>query len=457
MSKPKKNWLQRALGRGSKPRVGAVIDTLPWDDLEALIGVDGLLFVRQTLVGRSEVIAPEFTAYARQIFRANPIVFACVARRMGLFSQASFKWRARRGGMPGKLFGTNALAPLEKPWPGASTSDLLALAELYVSIGGNFFATRRAQNRIRVMRPDWVGIVLGSESDKDVVAGDLDAEVIGYMYANGGPYSGKEPIALLPENVCHYMPMPDPEAPWRGMSWMSAIVEDVRADKQATTHKLKYWEGGANPNMIVKPDIEDPAEWDAWVARFRSEHEGVANRYKTLFLAMGVDAQVVGSNLQEADFSKVQGAGEVRICADAQVPPSIAGVSEGLQGSALNAGNFEASWRQFANGWARPAWKQISGALERIVDVPDKSQLWYDDHDIPALQEDVKKIAETMREQAGALRSLVDGGWTPESDVAALMSEDLSLLEHTGKTSVQLYPGGEASPNGTPKELAPAP
>lgn len=449
MSKTKRTgFLSRLRGGNSRQRVGASIDALPWQDVIDLVGQDGILFLRQTLIGRSEAVAPDFVGYARQLFRANPIIFACVLRRMGIFRQASFRFQQVRNGAPGKFFGTTALAPLEKPWPGGTTSDLLAINELHVSIGGNAFTARRANGRLRVLRPDWTAIVLGSEEAEEadaeaVIAGDLDAEVIGYMYQSGGPHSGREPVALLPENVAHYMLIPDPECPWRGMSWMHAIVEEARADRQATTHKLKFWEQGATPNMIVRPNISDPDEWDKWVTRFRSEHEGVANRYKTLFLAGGVDAEVVGKNLQEADLTKVQGAGEVRICADAEVPPSIAGVSEGLQGSALNAGNFEASWRQFANGWARPAWQNVAGSFERLIDVPERSRLWYDDHDIPALQEDVKKIAETLREQAGAINTLITAGYEPDSIVEAVLSEDLSRLVHSGKTSVQLYPDGQ--------------
>jgi hypothetical protein len=183
------------------------------------------------------------------------------------------------------------------------------------------------------------------------------------------------------------------------------------------------------------------------VERFKREHTGVANRFKTLFLASGVDATVVGSNLEQMDFTKTQGAGEVRIAAAAMVPAAIAGLSEGLAGSSLNAGNLSETWRQFANGWARPAWRDLCGSLQRIVNVPVGSELVIDDREIPALQEDAKKAAETRREEAATIQSLIQAGFTPVSVVDAVTSGDLTRLEHSGLVSVQLLPPG-SDPNG---------
>lgn len=433
--------------REERMQTGAIIDSTPWADLDSL----GLSYLfQQTLLGtREELVAPEFLAYARQIFKANPIIYACVANRMALFSEATFKYhRFTDEGRPGKLFGDRSLLPLEEPWRGATTSSLLTLAELYVSLGGNFFAARRAGGRIRVMRPDWVAIVLGSDSDDDVEAGDLDAEVIGYMFQPGGPGSGREPVALLPEEVMHFMPEPDPEAPWRGMSWITSVVEDALADRKGTEHKRAFWENGATPNMIVKPAIDDPDDWDKWVTKFRREHEGVANRFKTLFLASGVDADVVGKAFSDTDFAKVQSVGEVRICAASLVPPTVVAVSESLGGSSLNAGNYAAAFEHWARIWARPSWRKFAGAAASVIDVPAGAKLTYDDRDIPALQEDAKKISETQREQSATAAALITAGFDPESVVEFLISDDPAVLRHSGLVSVQLLPPGTENGNG---------
>lgn len=436
------DWLRERNGTSPAVETGAMIDRLPWHDVEdwmvAPSGVMHPLF-QQTMVLGHETIAPTFSGYARQLYRANPIAFACVANRMFLFRQVKLKYRTFRG----KIIGDTQLSLFEHPWPGGSTSSLLALAELYASIGGNaFFALRedRAGRRLMPMRPDWTAIVLGSDTDDDVGPGDIDAEKIGFIYQEGGPGSGKEPLTLLPEQVAHYMPLPDPEVPWRGMSWLTPVIEEVRADQLATAHEERYWEGGGTPNMVIRPEIQDPEDWEKWVELFKSQHEGVANKFKHLYLQMGIDAKPLGSNLEESAFVEVQSAGEVRICAGSMVPPAIVSVNKGLQGSALNAGNFEAAWRQFANGWAHPSWQDFVGCVAHLVTPPSDAELWYDTSGIPALQEDIQKLAEAQNKKAATINTLVMAGFDPDSCVDAVEANDFTVLAHTGLTPVQLLP-----------------
>jgi ketopantoate hydroxymethyltransferase len=97
----------------------------------------------------------------------------------------------------------------------------------------------------------------------------------------------------------------------------------------------------------------------------------------------------------------------------------------------------------------RPLWRNIAGSLAQVVDVPDDAELWYDDRDIPFLQEDVKDAADIVASQAQAIRTLTDGGYQAESVVAAVVANDLRLLEHSGMLPVQVRPPGEGSTNGS--------
>src|SRR5690606_23244535 len=105
--------------------------------------------------------------------------------------------------------------------PGATTGDLLSRAIQDVDLAGNAFFAKRAGGRIRRLRPDWVTIVLGNESDADADSFDIDSEVIGYIYHPGGRYSDHDPVNLLREQVAHFAPIPDPLAGYRGMSWLT--------------------------------------------------------------------------------------------------------------------------------------------------------------------------------------------------------------------------------------------
>jgi phage portal protein BeeE len=247
------------------------------------------------------------------------------------------------------------------------------------------------------------------------------------------------------------------------MSFLSAIVREVESDSMMTEHKTKFMEAGATPNLIVRfPDGITQGNFDAAVETIRRDHEGARNAYKTLFLAGGADAKAVGVDMQQFDFRAIQGAGETRVAAALRIPPVIVGLSEGLQGSSLNAGNYQAARRMFADGTLRPLWREAAGALERIIRVPTNAELFYDERDVAFLKEDLKDIAEVQQMQAAAAKSFIDGGWEPDAIIQALAADDISRLvkNHTGLTSIQLQADQQnmnGSTNGsgtvTPKQL----
>ena len=156
----------------------------------------------------------------------------------------------------------------------------------------------------------------------------------------------------------------------------------------------------------------------------------------------GADVTLVGANLQQLDFRSTQGAGETRIAAASGMHPVILGLSEGLSGSSLNQGNFSAARRLTSDKTMRPLWRSASGALTTAVAVPSDARLWIDDRDIAFLREDRKDLAEIQSAEADTIRTLVDGGWGPDSVKAAVAAQDWSLLVHTGMTSVQLQSPG---------------
>jgi phage portal protein BeeE len=411
------------------------------DTFWPFVNVGGLTYplygLQQTLQGTTEEIGGDLVGLTGA-YRSNGVVFTCLNVRASLFAEARFMFRQLRSGTPGELFSTPELDVLRNPWPGGTTGDLLARMIQFNDLAGNAFAVRRP-GRIRVPRPDWMTIILGSERDPDVEAGDLDAEIVGYLYHPGGHYSGRQPVPLLPNEVAPFAPTPDPLASYRGISWLQTLLREIEADSAATAHKLQFFRNGATPNMVVSldPAITGQAFRD-WIELFEKKHAGVANAYKTLYLGAGAKAEVVGADLRQLDFKVTQGAGESRIAAAAGVPPVVAGFSEGLQGSSLNAGNFASSMRRFADLTMRPLWRNVAGSLARIVAVPADAELWYDDRTIPALKDDVMDYAEVQAKQAAAIRQYIDAGFDPATVVDAVNAGDLKRLRHSGLYSVQL-------------------
>lgn len=386
---------------------------------------------------KQETISPAFPSLTALAYKSNGIVFSCMGVRMRVGSEIRFQFRQVRDGKPGNLFGNRDLTPLERPWAGGTTGDLVARAIQYGDIAGNAFMVP-SRGGISHLRPDWVTIIAGSMNDPDVNVWDPEAEVLGYGYKPGGAGSGRDPIFYLAEDVAHFAPIPDPDARYRGMSWLTPIIRDVMADKAMTEHKLAFMEHGATPNLVIKLDVPDIDVYSQWIEKLSEEHAGAFNAYKTLYLGAGADATVVGTDLRKIDYKIVQAGGETRIASAAGVPPIIAGLSEGL--AAATYSNYGQARRAFSDATMRPLWRNLAGSLAPIIRVPGDAELWYDASDVAFLQEDESDAADILSTQADSIRTFVDAGFLPASAVDAVTSGDLSRLEHSGLFSVQLQP-----------------
>jgi len=372
-------------------------------------------------------------------------VASLIMARVQAFSQIRFQWTRFSGAVPGDLFGTEDLAVLERPWPNGHTAHLLARMEVDNCIGGNSYTVRPRRNRLARLRPDLVTICLGSEYDMESPADSPDVEIAGYAYF---PRSGK-PEWFWPWEVAHYAPMPDPNFQFLGMSWLTPLLREVQADALMTEHKYRYFANASTPNLAVKFDPSIPIEMvKAFKGLMENEHRGAFNSWKNLYLGGGADVTVIGAQLKDLDYAVTQGHGEARLAAAAGVPASWVGFSEGLQGSSLNAGNFKAQRRRFSDGTMQWLWMNAAHALEAVVPPADSHMnLWFDAR-VPFMREDEGDIAAIQLQQAQTISALVMQGYDASSVVKAVVNNDMSLLKHSGLTSVQLHKPGEFPPSG---------
>jgi Phage portal protein len=418
-----------------------------------------------------EVLDTSFVAYCQHLYKKNGVVFSAIDRRQQVFSQARFQWQRWKNGRPQDMWGNAELGLLEKPWPNGTTGELLSRMEVDGSAAGNSYwttcddrgrlgrsARREANRRLVRMRPDWVTIIIGAPSGNPY---GLDARVVAYRYQprpdNGYGNSGyattvQEPLILLPEEVCHYSPKPDPLARFIGMSWLTPIITDIFADDAAAIHKMSFFKNGASPRLAVTFDKEVPAkDLDLYKKKFDDMHAGVENAYGTLFMGGGADIRPLTVDLRALDYKMTTGAGETRMAVASGVPAVILGISEGLGGSSLNEGNFRAAKRLFVDGTIQDLWRKAAPSLAVLLSAPDDgSELAADHRDIPFTREDADQQAAIRTQDASTMRTLVEAGYEPDSVTQYLVTSDASRLVHTGRVSVQLQePGaGEGTPAG---------
>jgi DNA topoisomerase IB len=410
----------------------------------------------QTLGGiRISEIANSLPGYAAAV-NGCPPAFAAELVRTAVLSQLRFTFRNLPSTRtPRRQFGTTALAPLENPDTNVTTGEMLARMEWHAGLAGNAYVHRQPK-RLFVMRPDWVGIVYGSQREPDDPGWALDRELLGYVYQNGGLFGGtNRPSTLLPNEVAHWAPEPDALMPGLGMSWLTPAIRDLQGDRAISEFKLQYWQNSATPNLVIKgltaPDgrpLATKEQFDEIVEMLEARHAGVANAFRTLYLTGGADVMPVGANLNDLDLKSVQGQGETRIAMLSRVPAAILQIAEGLAGSSLNAGNFGQARRIFADTWVYPKAAGLCGALAAVIDVPRDAELWFDTADVLLLREDAKDAAEIEQVKAATITMYVREGFTADSAIAAVRGQDISLLQHTGLTSVQLQEPGAEAPSG---------
>ncbi|MFE6223019.1 phage portal protein [Streptomyces sp. NPDC057854] len=407
-----------------------------------------------------EAIEHDFEGYVQQAFKADGIVFACMVARMRLFSQARFQWQKMQAGRPGDLFGTKELKIFEEPWPvGGSTIGLLNRAIQQADLAGNHYVVRETTSRgavpvsrLRVLRPNWVRTILTAPPDEAV-----QSDIAGWIYMPGGnpdPTRWKF-YEVGSSRFAHWAPTPDPEAQYKGMSWLTPVIREIMSDKAATKHKGKFFDNAATPSfaMSFKETVTNE-QFKEFIRTMRESHQGADNAYKPLFVGGGADITPLMYDLRQLDFKATQGAGETRIAAAARVHPVIVGLSEGMQGSSLNAGNFKAAKDAWADGEMRPLWESVCQAYRPLVRVPEGARLHYDDRHISFLRDDISEKAKVLAQEADILQGLVMQGWTQDSAIEALMESgctgDWRKLKHTGLFSVQLQP---PMPDGPPTKV----
>lgn len=440
--------LLQTLREQQTPQRYTMTDYYEWLVSYAVGGNSYTLPVQQSYGAQpAETVEGTFAGYVQNAYKHNGIIFACMLSRLMVFSEARFLWLQRaRNAQPERRWTDASLENLEHPWPGGVTSDLLMRMILDADLAGNFYAVRIDDEIVR-LRPDFVNILL---APRYYGGGQVGFKRVGYTYQEqvGIGAEKPNPVAFLPDEVVHFAPSPDPLANYRGMSWLTPIIRELQTDSAATSHKQKFFEHAATPNLVVKLDpTMTPDLAEAFKEKLDERHMSAENAYKTLYVGGAADVQVVGATMQQMDFRSVQGAGETRIAAAAGVPPIIVGLSEGLAAGTYN--NYGQARRRFADGTIRPLWRNAAASLEMLFPPPNQAaELWYDEASVPFLREDTKDAAGITQTQSSAVQTLVNAGYEPDAVVAAVLADDLTGLagHHTGLYSVQLQPPGTETP-----------
>lgn len=412
----------------------------------------------------SEGVPNDLDSYAERFYKSSGVVYGVCRVRRNVFSQIYFKWKPKDAEftefslVPLKGVAANLL---DKPAPGTTMTSFLSKAIQDIDLMGNAYWYRdydRVNGRefLRRLRPDWVDILLSGDPTKDAFV-----DVIGYAYYPGGDFANMR--TFFPEEVVHWMHEPDPQAQYRGMSWMTPVIRDILIEEYANEHRLGFFKRGAQSNVaiVLRSDRHyTPEQLDEIQARFRAGHSGYANAYEPMFVANGADIVPIESDLSSLDMKNVSGRAETHIAMASGVHPTVGAMMEGMQGASLNSGNYKVAERAFVNITMHPLWQSLCEALEAVVTPPrptkkhpDELQLWYSVSGVSILNDDRMEREELKNKAAETMDKLVREGWTSDSVKEYIKTGNTDALVHTGALSVQLYypmVGGDPNSNLAP-------
>ena len=371
-----------------------------------------------------ESILPQISGWAQQANASDSPVFSAILVRMMLLSEAQFQFQAKDDK---HLYGNQSMAVLEHPWgPDSTSGELIARCEQDASVAGNSYTWAPPGEDVLVrLRPDWVTIV--SELVQ-VPGGGQYRRKVGYWVEP--PKSvldrGKGQLYQASE-VAHWAPIPDPQADFRGMSWLTPVMRDIQGDDGMAQYKIRYLDANATPNLVIKYAQKlQPGTVDSIRERMTARYGGTTNAGKTLILDQGADLVAVGNSMQQIDFTSVMGLGIERILAAAGVPPLLIGL-ESIKGAGKS---YQEVIRRFGDLTLRPLWRSLCGALEPLVpDLPTGSRLWVDTSSIAALQDGEQVRAQVTLIRAQALLALGQAGYDKMSAVDAIEAGDMGQLK----------------------------
>lgn len=225
----------------------------------------------------------------------------------------------------------------------------------------------------------------------------------GYVYTTPDgekiPYSVDQVIQLR---------WPDPMDPYHGRSPVKPLLTDLRATQMAATYNENFFKNGAEPGGIVEvPERLTDEEFDELNARWREQHQGVANAHRVAFLEAGTWKERKFSQ-KDMQFAELRDVNREIIREAYRFPKAMLGTTEDV-----NKAVAEAAETQLYRNLIVPRLDRIKAALNHYF-LP----LFYSDPRLVDVEfdycnpvpDDRQADNEQLTARATAVKTLVDAG-----------------------------------------------
>ncbi len=292
-------------------------------------------------------------------------VFACVQRISSAI--ADTEWILKKNDGEDSVVANHSLLDLLNfVNPFHTGMEMMEQTQTFIDLVGEVFwlvLKDRAgrPSEIWVINPNKMKVV---PSKKDYIAG--------YVYENA-----EQSIPLETEDVIH-IKMPNPTNPYRGMSAVASIMQDVDAEKFSSQYNKAFFQNSAQPSGVISFEgtLSD-TQYDRLKYQWQQSHQGVSNAHKIAILEGGADWRDTGVTQRDMQFKELRLMNRDVILGAFGMPLSILGISE-----TVNRANAESSEYTFARWVVRPRLQRIRAKLnEQFVPLFNEKNLKLDYND----------------------------------------------------------------------------
>jgi len=340
-------------------------------------------------------------------------LFAIVSRSANAVSQVNWRlWRKAASGLDEdrtEVTTHAALDLLDQPNPHMSRQRLFEGTQQHVDLTGEGWWVIARSGRsplpleIWYVRPDRIAPVPSATDFID-----------GYIYT--GPDGEKIPLGL--DEVIPIQ-MPNPLDPYRGMGPVQSILVDLDSARYSAEWNRNFFLNGAEPGGIIEAEnrLSDD-EFDEASARFRENHQGVANAHRVAVLEMGLKWVERSFNQRDMQFVELRNVSREVILEAFGMSRTMIGAAE----SETNRATAETAEVVFSRWFLRPRLERykeaLNGRLLPLYGAQAARGLEFD-YDDPTPQSSEEENAE-LTARSGAASALVTAGWAPPDVLEAV-------------------------------------
>ena len=232
----------------------------------------------------------------------------------------------------------------------------------------------------------------------------------GWVYC--GPNGEEVPLDLSQILQIKY---PNPSDPYRGLSPIASIKSDIDAANYAAEWNRNFFINGAQPGGIIHVDYRmTDKEWEVFMARWRAQHQGVANAHRVALLERAT-WQDTKFSMEDMQFVELRNLPRELIREAYAFPKPMLGTVDDV-----NRANSDAAKEILAEQHTNPRlsrWKDTIDAFLLPRFANGKTLELEPDDPTPVNHEAADRERNSMASAATTLRS---GGWHPDDVLATV-------------------------------------